>query len=182
METDRLEREIHAAVNDVRTDRDRGTVAYDPDLRPVARYHSSRMGNGGELFHEAPDGEQLRDRLAKFGYDLRAKTAGQRFCHECGADVRILSIPKFCPGCGAILDDAESGSAKAGENLARQVSALPPGGTGDEQLTAIDIVEGWLDSPEHRENLLNPAFDREAIGVVLDRDASLSFYVTQVLS
>lgn len=182
MDGEQLERAVHAAVNDARTARDYETVAYDPDLQPVARYHSSRMASGGELFHEAPDGEELSDRLAKFGYDLRAKSTGQRFCHGCCADLRCLLTPQFCPECGSTLYDVDTGPATAGENLALQESTVLHGAIEDERSTAVAVVEGWLDSPDHRKNLLDARFDREAIGTVVDSGATVAIYITQVLS
>jgi len=60
-----------------------------------------------------------------------------------------------------------------GENIAfRQ-----PGPTAGADEIAEDVVEGWMDSPGHRENLLRDRFEAEGIGVFCDPDRTV--YVTQ---
>lgn len=182
MDRVRLERSVHAAVNDTRERHGCRCVAYDSDLRPVARYHSRRMATEGELFHEAPDGESLSDRLDRFDYDLIAKATGQRFCHECSSDLRRFASPAYCPACGTATLDSTPESTRAGENLAVKRYVPRPVGT-DEETAATAVVDGWLESPGHRDNLLEPSFEREAIGVVVtNENRSVCVYVTQVLS
>jgi len=43
-----------------------------------------------------------------------------------------------------------------------------------------DVVRGWMDSPSHRENILNPAFGRLGIGVYMDENGRL--YWTQAFT
>lgn len=182
MDRTQLESRVHVAVNETRERHGRRNVAYDPDLRPIARYHSGRMATEGELFHEAPDGEDLSDRLDTFDYDQIAKATGQRFCHECSGDLRRFSAPAYCPACGAATLDSTVESTRAGENLAVKQYVPRPVGT-DEATAADAVVTGWLRSPGHRDNLLEPSFEREAIGVVVtDEHRGVSVYVTQVLS
>ncbi len=40
---------------------------------------------------------------------------------------------------------------------------------------ASRIVDGWMDSPGHRQNILETSYDKEGIGVVADERV----YVTQ---
>lgn len=58
-----------------------------------------------------------------------------------------------------------------GENLAYERGAADPVAT---------VVEGWLASPPHRANLLNPTFDRVGYGSA--RDATGARYVVQVFA
>ena len=39
------------------------------------------------------------------------------------------------------------------------------------------VVDGWMDSPGHRENILNSSYDVEGIGVAINDDEEV--YVTQ---
>ena len=39
------------------------------------------------------------------------------------------------------------------------------------------VVDGWMDSPGHRENILNSTYDVEGIGVAINDDEEV--YVTQ---
>ena len=45
---------------------------------------------------------------------------------------------------------------------------------------ADEVVEGWLTSPSHRENLLSPDYARMGIGVAADDEREV--FVTQNLS
>jgi uncharacterized protein YkwD len=42
---------------------------------------------------------------------------------------------------------------------------------------AISTVDGWMESPGHRKNILTEMFDLEGIGVVIDEDDKV--YITQ---
>ena len=46
----------------------------------------------------------------------------------------------------------------------------------DPDHVAKDAVNGWMDSPGHRKNILTPEFDREGIGVKV---SAFSIYITQ---
>lgn len=62
-----------------------------------------------------------------------------------------------------------------GENIALR----QPGPTAGADDIADRVVEGWMDSPGHRENLLRDRFEAEGIGVFCDPDRTV--YVTQNL-
>jgi len=47
----------------------------------------------------------------------------------------------------------------------------------DEEELSESIVDGWMDSPGHRENILTPNFDREGVGIVKTGDSKI--YITQ---
>lgn len=183
VDADALEERLLEAVNRARQTRGVSALASDPDLRQLAAYHSARMARERDLFHVAPDGETLADRADRFGYDPAAKAAGQSFCHDCGADLRAFVRPQHCPECGAATVRDDGGAGRLGENLASRC-ATAGGRRTDEGRIATAIVDGWLDSPDHRENLLDDRFDRQAIGVAVVRSADDSqlTYVTQNLS
>lgn len=183
----RLETRVYEVANRERHQRGYLPLAWDPDLVPMARYHSRRMSDIDELYHVSPDGEGLRDRAELFNYDVVAKASGQAFCHECGADLRTYQAPAHCPECSARTPyrgpTTRAGGA-LGENVAFHrygTSRLP---NTDEGIVANSTVNGWLNSPEHRENLLAERFERMAIGVdvVTESDGSTRIYITQNLS
>jgi uncharacterized protein YkwD/RNA polymerase subunit RPABC4/transcription elongation factor Spt4 len=62
---------------------------------------------------------------------------------------------------------------QAGENISKQYSAS----TTDAEAIATDVVDGWMDSPGHRENILTSSFDVEGIGLYQGDDGAL--FVTQ---
>ncbi len=59
---------------------------------------------------------------------------------------------------------------KVGENLARIENADDP---------AKAAVDGWLDSPSHKENILRPEFTLTGMGVCGD---GTTYYFTQVFT
>ncbi|ELZ23680.1 hypothetical protein C475_15453 [Halosimplex carlsbadense 2-9-1] len=140
----RIERAIHERVNEIRRDRSLEPLASDEDLAEIATYYSRRMADEEFFAHTAPDGQTLLDRYDRFGYDCRVDTGGQRY-------------------------------VTGGENLAYTYAYTPVqtedgvvSYDGNETRIARGIVEGWMNSPGHRENLLRPYWNREGIGVVLD--------------
>lgn len=65
---------------------------------------------------------------------------------------------------GAALQDGElEGYAAVGENIF----------TGSGPVTAGRIHEGWMRSPDHRGNVLEPGWDRLGVGVVCAEDGSV---------
>lgn len=75
----RLERLIHERINGVRESEGLPTLAVDPELREIARYHSRDMAERGYFAHTAPDGETMRDRYDRFGYECRVSTGDGRY-------------------------------------------------------------------------------------------------------
>ncbi|WP_172824880.1 CAP domain-containing protein [Halorientalis sp. IM1011] len=66
-----LEQRIHAEINSVRDDHGLPPISFDTDLRKIARYHSKDMADNEYFAHEAPNGETVEDRYAKFDYSCR---------------------------------------------------------------------------------------------------------------
>lgn len=156
IDTARIERAIHERVNEIRRDRGLEPLAADEDLAEIATYYSRRMADEEFFSHTGPDGQTLLDRYDRFGYDCRVDTGGQRY-------------------------------VTGGENLAYTYADTPvqtEGGVvsygGNETEIARGIVEGWMNSPGHRENLLRPYWNREGVGVVLDpEDGGTQVIATQ---
>lgn len=152
----RVEAEIHSEVNRVRQERGLSTLATDSRLREIARYHSEDMALKGYFAHDSPDGETMGDRYEKFNYDCRVPTGDNRY-------------------------------ASGAENIAYTYAfarVSKPGGAeshdGDEQEIGAGIVEQWMNSPGHRENILRPYWRNEGIGVaVTEVDGRVRVYATQ---
>lgn len=58
---------------------------------------------------------------------------------------------------------------QSGENLAKEYAHLSESA----ESVAKAVVDGWMNSPPHRENILREAFDREGIGVHLETDGAV---------
>jgi uncharacterized protein YkwD len=142
----------HRAVNDVRRAHDLDTLSYDRDLVAIARNHSDDMADREYVAHESPEGNGFADRYADAGYDCRVNTGG-----------------------GHYLGGAE--------NIALTHAGVPLG-TGKRHESADDVaaglVDGWMDSPSHRENILTDHWQCEGIGVTFVEDApGITVYATQ---
>lgn len=150
-----VERHVHEYVNEERTERDLEPLEFDPELREIARYYSGRMAEEAFFAHTAPDGETLSDRYEAFGYECRVTTGDGRY-------------------------------ATGGENLAYTYYDVPVR-TDDgierydsERELARGIVDGWMNSEGHRENLLAPYWEHEGIGVyAIEEDGQIRVYATQ---
>ncbi|MCT9096663.1 CAP domain-containing protein [Haloarchaeobius sp. HME9146] len=141
-----LERLVHQAVNDRRTDRGLSPLTHQPGLREIARYHSRDMSREGYFAHTAPDGETMGDRYDRFGYDCR-------------------------------VDRGDGYYATGAENIYKTQF----GGTGYSEAALADrVVDGWMNSDGHRENILQDYWQNEGIGVaVVEEDGMTTVYVTQ---
>jgi len=150
---DRLaaEKAIHDEVNQRRQEHGVRKVGWDQSLQFIARDHSEDMIKRGFFSHENPDGDGLADRYDEAGYNCRV--------------------------------DAGVGHSAGGENIAqswwetniKQNGTISNYGTVDE--LAKGIVDQWMNSQGHRENLLNEYWQQEGIGVALREDGAV--FVTQ---
>jgi len=147
-----VEHRVHELVNEVRADHDVDQLEFDRELTSVAKGHSVDMAERGYVAHVSPDGDDFADRYEVAGYDCRVQIPGE-------------------------------GYATGGENVAKTYFMAPLRDGSyhrDVSDVAAGIVDGWMDSPGHRENILKPFWHCEGIGVhVTDEDGQLAVYATQ---
>jgi uncharacterized protein YkwD len=150
-----LEELIHDDINDERTDRGLEPLASDTEIRAVARGHSEQMATEQFLAHTDTNGNTVADRFENAGYN-----------------------------CTVPLNDTHSYTG--GENLALSHYDQPVTSPADTttRYTTLDgladgIVDGWMNSTEHRENILTDSWRAQGIGVYIN--GSDSVYVTQNL-
>jgi uncharacterized protein YkwD len=149
------ERYVHQYINEERTERGLEPLDFDTELREVARYYSARMAKEDFFAHTAPDGESLGDRYDRFDYECQVEMGNGRI-------------------------------ATGGENLAYTYYESPvrtESGVevyGSERELAQGIVNGWMNSTGHRENLLRPYWENEGIGVyAIEENGGLRVYATE---
>jgi len=143
---------VHRRVNCERRSHGLDSLSYDRDLVAIARDHSEDMAERGFVAHVNPDGDGPIDRYAASGYDCRVPAGGRRYL-------------------------------QGAENVARTHVGVPlEGGSRNRSADDVvgDVVDGWMDSPGHRENILTEHWRCEGIGVaVVEDDPATSVYVTQ---
>lgn len=152
LDTARTERLVHLGINVVRNDDGLVELNHDARLREIAREHSEAMADAGYIYHTGPDGD-LGDRLARAGYECRVEVTSTRY-------------------------------VTGGENVAKTwyrqqiVGGIYHDSPGD---VASGLVDQWMTSQGHRENILRPYWRNEGIGiVVVEEDGKMAVYATQV--
>jgi len=148
----RVERLVHRYINDERTSRGLSALSYDTGLQEIARYHSRDMATNGYFAHTSPDGETMSDRYATFGYQCRVPT-GTGTYYTGGENIAQTWFDT----------DVQTGS---GIVHYRNESQLAHG-----------LVTQWMNSPEHRDNLLLQYWNNEGIGVYVTDNGKV--YATQ---
>jgi uncharacterized protein YkwD len=150
-----IETLVFEVINRVRAEHGLAVLAWDESLAAVARAHSADMAARDFFAHENPDGLDPTGRGEVMGVT-----------------------------CSKVIDDTRY--TGIGENLIRTAayeSITITTRDGEEEGRAYDwrtlegiaehSVQGWMDSPGHRENILNPVWDRHGLGVVVTADYTI---------
>lgn len=146
----------HYHTEQARLTHGHGLLRFDEALSEIATAHSRDMRTREYLGHESPEGDDVGARLDRFEYT--PPTTDRR------------------------------GEVRFGENIARNAYRIPVRSNGRHVNHTVDevaahVVEQWLDSPGHRDNLLDTEWVREGIGVALHPHRAGAFvFVTQVFS
>lgn len=141
-----IEREIHVAINEERRESGLQTLSYDTVLRDIARYHSEDMANRSYYAHESLEGDNFEDRYRQFGYDCRVPTGENMYFS--GAENIAYTYA-----------DQDVQTERGVEDYDRNETKI-----------ARAFVEGWMNSPGHRRNILEPAWRAEGLGVAITED------------
>ena len=145
-----LERLVHDLVNLKRIQAGLPALASDDALSTVARGHSMDMAQRGYFEHATPEGFTPSDRAAEAGY-------------ECRKDYDTF----YTEG---VAENIYSGW------LYGSTTFFGPVGVKD-YLTPREIADGaadgWMDSPGHREIILDPRYDRVGTGVAISEEESV---------
>lgn len=139
-----LEELVHQMINEQRIEHGLDPLGYDHRLAGIARKHSSDMGNRDYFDHVNTAGEGPVDRGFRQGYDCH-KDYGDHFTLGIAENIYqgwLYSSITFRP----FGEEKEWNSV---EDIAQ------------------DVVTGWMNSPGHRVNVLEPNFDVEGIGVAI---------------
>jgi uncharacterized protein YkwD len=152
-----VERAIHSEINDRREANGLRPIDWDSNLQEIARYHSRDMAQGDYFAHTSPGGETMEDRYSRFGYNCQVSTGGNTYVT--GAE----NIAYTFAGTDIMRENGDT----INHNY-------------DEQEIAEGIVNQWMNSAGHRENILRSYWRSEAIGVYLkETDGKTKVYATQ---
>ncbi|MBP1987223.1 CAP domain-containing protein [Halolamina salifodinae] len=152
LDEENVEQLLHEEINDYRANQSVGRLEYDDDLAEIADYHSAQMAEDGDIYHTSPSGETVEDRYERFGYDCRVPEGDGRY-------------------------------RTSGENVA-QTWYQEELTNGDYYSTPEELAEGiaqqLINSPEHRENLVDDVWRAQGIGInITEQNGNTAVYVTQ---
>jgi uncharacterized protein YkwD len=139
-ETYDIENIVFSKVNEERRKRGLNTLKFDSELSKVARLHSLDMITRNFFEHDNPDGEDPTARAIKSGYNV----------HK------------------------ELGNGWFSDGIAENIGEMPTGdvqGHGyisSSEDVAEAMMEGWMNSPGHKANILNIEYDTIGVGVAYD--------------
>ena len=156
-----MEQALHGAVNDARQRERLAAVAWSDTLAALARAHSADMAARHYMSHISPDGDDPNARAARLGLRCRIPLDERR--------TRVGVLENLAQ---AWLYGSVNESTRGGRTVTTYDWLTP-------DALVAQTVQGWLDSPTHRVNLLDALVTREGLGVALRDDGAV--YVTQVL-
>ncbi|MDG6219174.1 MAG: CAP domain-containing protein [Candidatus Thermoplasmatota archaeon] len=151
----RLETRIHSLINDARRDNGLSALSFDSRLADIARKHSQDMAEHDYFSHTNLAGEEPTDRAEKAGYPCR-KDFGTYYMYGVAENIFQGYLYGTVYYTNGIVTDIDYYTL---EEIAQ------------------DTVNGWMNSPGHRKNILTSTYDREGIGVAISDDEKV--YVTE---
>ncbi len=154
-DAEQIEYLVHELTNQERQNYNLSQLSFDSEISQIARGHSLDMSSRNYFAHETPEGFTPTDRADQFGY-------------SCQKMVGLLIYTGIAENIfqGHLFDSyyTVNGVITSYEWIS-------------EEEIAKTTVDGWMNSPGHRENILTEIFDREGIGVEITDDHKV--YVTQ---
>ena len=149
---------IHQGINDERRENGLQPLKWDPQLATIAFSHSSDMAERDYFDHVSPEGEDFADRYEENHYSKDTRIGNQVYL---GGENLFLNN----------VVESYTYDEVTGEVFEYRFNSL--------EGLAQSTVEGWMDSPGHRENILTP-FSREGIGIYITDEGEV--YITENFS
>ena len=155
IEVRQLEDLVHRLINDQRMIHGVDPIDHVEAIRLIAREHSEDMAARGYFSHESPEGFDPSDRAQQAGYSCRK---------DYGSYYTI-----------GLAENIHQGWLFAGYRIVNGVTT-PHNPLSPEQI-AQQAVTGWMNSPGHRNNILDSSYDRAGLGVAIADDGKV--FMTQ---
>ena len=148
-----LAKRIHAQINEHRNKHGLQSLAWNDALSRIAAKHSRDMANRNYLDHHSPDGKSFSDRYWQNGYSCEIRAASE--IHTGAENIALSRLYNSTT--------TENGVTYYHWNSVQEI--------------ALKTVDGWMNSPSHRENILTPYWRQEGIGVEIGPGNNI--YITQ---
>ena len=150
-----VEQYIYEFTNDERQERGLSKLVKVTVIDTIARNHSQDMSERDYFSHDTPDGLDPTDRAKRLGYNCQ-KNYGSYYTY----------------GLAENIFQSYTYSSYMTEGVKSSYTWMT-----DEEAVAKEIVDGWMDSPGHRANILEKKYDKIGVGVVINSDEEV--YSTQ---
>jgi uncharacterized protein YkwD len=148
-----LAKRIHAQINEKRKRHGLKSLTWNDALSRIAIKHSRDMASRNYLSHDTPEGK---------GFSYRYQQAG----YAC--EIRVGMV---------VYTGAENIALSRLYNAMKRENGIAYYNWNSAQEIAQRTVDGWMNSPGHRENILTPYWRQEGIGIVIGPGNKV--YITQ---
>jgi uncharacterized protein YkwD len=145
-----LEKQIHTLINRERQKYRLPQLEWDDALADIGRKHSKDMALRNYFDHYSPEGHDFSYRYQQEGYQCAVRVGNTIYggAENISMNNRYASVTMM------------NGKAFYEWNSQDRI--------------AETTVEGWMNSPGHRKNILMPHWRREGIGVVFGPDGKIA--------
>jgi len=150
-----LETEIHVLINNERQKNGIPTLQYDTELSDIARGHSRDMATRNYFEHINPEGDGPTERAIKAGYNVHKELGGGYYSDGIGENIFQNNL----------------------YDSVTYYNGIPVYDWNSQSEIAITTVDGWMNSPGHRQNIINSGYNKEGIGVAISSDDKV--YITE---
>ncbi len=129
-------------------------LLHDPAISEIALAHSANMASNGMLSHTL-NGKDPTDRALQAGYDCKAYRTATSYTY--GLSENVSEYPRVRTWTTTTVNG-------------RTVSIEPTSYHKTSSDMARALVTGWLNSPGHRANILDPHATRIGVGIYVQRE------------
>ncbi|MBL6985982.1 MAG: CAP domain-containing protein [Methylobacter sp.] len=154
-----LERQIHLRINRERQNHGLSQLDSDELLAAIARKHSIDMARYHFFNHTNLQGEGPLERAKNQGWDKKKQAGANTWAIGPGENIFMNNLYD------KIVTTKQNGVLIKKEYLWKTSEEI-----------AQSTVQGWMDSPPHRKNILSPKYDQQGIGVAI---SGHEIYVTE---
>ena len=158
-----IERLVTELTNVEREQAGRQPLRHDPAIAVIARAHSVNMAEQGVFSHDV-DGQGPTDRALAAGYNCRAYLPDGSYTY--GLSENIYEYPRVTLWEGFY-----------GSPVWQPIEYVK-----DEADMAASLLHGWMNSPGHRENILDPEARRIGVGVGVQLTSRYSYADETILA
>jgi len=149
-----LELDIHNLINNERQNNGLRSLSLDSKLSDIARAHSSDMAQNSYFEHTNLRGQDPTDRANAKGYSCY-KDYGSYYTDGIAENIFQNNL----------------------YDSITYVNMVPFHDWSSQSEIAQSTVQGWMNSPGHRQNILTGTYDKEGIGIAISSDDKV--YITQ---